>query len=322
VIEQKREKQLFTLLYDGLFSELIKWGRRLDSKPFNRTIEDSIIQNSSKDVNYAIIDAIRSARIVYSQGKFTGSFNLTLSKALRDAGFQWQNNGYIATSNISPTIIEAINRKLQQSSATINEGLAILSRIDPDHIVSQVSVGFQDIYQNVNAQLEQKIAPHLDLAVQPKLGFFERRTFEKEYINQTKTSIQNFTTDQISVLRKELEELTLKGFRDETIAKILVERLEVSESKARSIARQETSLITSKYTELQYKKVGIFYYKWSSSLDSSVRHIHRMLHGKIFRFDKPPIVNEKGDRKNPGEDFGCRCVAIPVLKMGANIPEY
>lgn len=79
------------------------------------------------------------------------------------------------------------------------------------------------------------------------------------------------------------------------------------------MARQETSLLTAKYRKLRYTDVGITKYRWSTSHDDRVRKRHKELDGQVFDFEAPPIVNEKGDRKNPGEDFGCRCQAIPII---------
>ncbi len=46
-------------------------------------------------------------------------------------------------------------------------------------------------------------------------------------------------------------------------------------------------------------------YIWKTQGDSKVRDSHRKNHNKIFSWDDPP---ETG---HPGEDYGCRCVAVP-----------
>ena len=58
------------------------------------------------------------------------------------------------------------------------------------------------------------------------------------------------------------------------------------------------------------RKTGSNKYKWRTQKDSRVRLTHRKLEGKIFSFDKPPIID--GRPLHPGEDYNCRCVAIPV----------
>jgi SPP1 gp7 family putative phage head morphogenesis protein len=49
-------------------------------------------------------------------------------------------------------------------------------------------------------------------------------------------------------------------------------------------------------------------YTWVTLLDSRVRHDHSVLHGRVFSFDNPPVVDTAtGRRCNPGEDYNCRC---------------
>ncbi len=60
---------------------------------------------------------------------------------------------------------------------------------------------------------------------------------------------------------------------------------------------------------------GILEYRWSTSKDERVRHDHKALDTKIFSFASPPVTNLKtGARNNPGCDFGCRCIAIPIFR--------
>ena len=107
---------------------------------------------------------------------------------------------------------------------------------------------------------------------------------------------------------------TRQGIRAEGLVEIIQKQFGVSERKALFLAKQETSLLMSKYRETRYKEVGLNEYIWSTSQDSRVRPDHRKLNRKSFSFDSPPVVNEKGDKKNPGEDFGCRCVPKAIIR--------
>lgn len=72
--------------------------------------------------------------------------------------------------------------------------------------------------------------------------------------------------------------------------------------------------MVSSYRELRYKDIGVSKYEWSTSRDVRVRPDHRALNGQIFDWEHPPIVNKQtGKRANPGEDYNCRCLAVPVL---------
>ncbi len=113
-----------------------------------------------------------------------------------------------------------------------------------------------------------------------------------------------------------------EGTRVETIADQIRERFDVSQSRANLIARDQILKGNGDLTVARCSEVGITHYRWSTSRDERVRGnpsgkwpkgLHYALDGKIFAFADPPIVNLEGDRANPGTDYQCRCVAIPIL---------
>lgn len=112
------------------------------------------------------------------------------------------------------------------------------------------------------------------------------------------------------------------GTRVEEISAQIRERFGVSESRANLIARDQILKGNADLTVARCSEVGITHYRWSTSHDERVRGtpggkwpkgLHYALDGKICEFANPPIANTNGDRANPGVDFQCRCVAIPIL---------
>ena len=90
------------------------------------------------------------------------------------------------------------------------------------------------------------------------------------------------------------------------------------QNKAKFLARQETSLFMSKLRDTRYQGAGVERFRWSatggSAGDGRTRDLHRMLHGKEFSYGNPPVIDERtGETGYPGEAFGCRCVAIPII---------
>lgn len=108
-------------------------------------------------------------------------------------------------------------------------------------------------------------------------------------------------------------EATRKGVRVESLARRLAERYDVSKSRARLIARDQTMKANADLTRQRHTEAGITRYVWSTSRDERVREMHAELEGRVFAWDDPPVTNERGDRNHPGEDISCRCIAIPVL---------
>lgn len=94
-----------------------------------------------------------------------------------------------------------------------------------------------------------------------------------------------------------------------SLAKKIQEIGEVSAKRAKFIARDQTAKLVSAMNRERNLALGIEEYRWSTSHDERVRPSHRKLDGKTFRWDDPPSVG------NPGEDFNCRCVSVPLLKF-------
>lgn len=104
-----------------------------------------------------------------------------------------------------------------------------------------------------------------------------------------------------------------RGAHVRTVRRELMERFDVSRSRATLIARDQILKANSDLTRVRHQEAGIDRYVWSTSRDERVRPMHRDLEGTIHRWDDPPVTNEKGDRNHPGQDYQCRCVSVPVL---------
>lgn len=114
---------------------------------------------------------------------------------------------------------------------------------------------------------------------------------------------------------KRVHELTLQGIEDGTraseIAKEIQRSGEVSESKAKVIARTEVSRTASTLTEARAKAVGSEGYIWRTSGDSDVRHSHAEMNGKFVRWDSPPTLDKMTG--HAGCFPNCRCYPEPVI---------
>ncbi len=109
------------------------------------------------------------------------------------------------------------------------------------------------------------------------------------------------------------------GQRPAVIAKQLEERFGVSQSRAKFIARDQTAKINGDLSAMRQQAVGMTKFRWVTSKDSRVRDRHRAISRRktdygvgVYRWDDLP-KNEKGVPIKPGDDYQCRCVAVPVV---------
>lgn len=279
-------------------------------------VNDEKITNSGD----ALTKAIMAGRVTFYRGQFKGVFNASVTKELKALKAVWDREHgcfRLTLSKIPDHLkhairlsegvmikkLEAIDRRLKElSSAKIAEQLKVADLMDTS------------LYR-VNRNIEQTLEK---LTVMPTLTEEAREKLSKEYNQNMNLYIQDFAEEEIVKLRAKMENHIKSGGRYEDMIQHIQRRYEVSKSKAKFLARQETNLFMSKFKEARYGDAGIKEYIWRNVVGSEnhpVRHSHKILNGKKFRFDDPPIVNDKGDRKNPGEDFGCRCTARPVVKF-------
>jgi SPP1 gp7 family putative phage head morphogenesis protein len=88
---------------------------------------------------------------------------------------------------------------------------------------------------------------------------------------------------------------------------IMSERTDVSDSRARLIARDQVSKLNGQFTEERQRDIGVEGYIWRTVGDERVRDEHEEVDGQFFTWDNPP------DFGHPGEDIQCRCWPEPVL---------
>ena len=99
------------------------------------------------------------------------------------------------------------------------------------------------------------------------------------------------------------------GLRFEDLAKE-VERIgDVTESRAKLIARDQTSKMNGAFNEARQTSVGIDKYVWQTAGDERVREEHAANDGQVFSWNDPPATG------HPGEDIQCRCVAVPYFDL-------
>jgi SPP1 gp7 family putative phage head morphogenesis protein len=99
------------------------------------------------------------------------------------------------------------------------------------------------------------------------------------------------------------------GVRFEDLAEKIQHIGDVTESRAKLIARDQTSKMNGAFNEARQTSLGIDRYIWSTSGDERVREDHAAQNGQIFDWASPPPTG------HPGEDIQCRCVALPYVEL-------
>lgn len=170
-----------------------------------------------------------------------------------------------------------------------------------------------------------------------EIGQHLRKEIEKAPTGRALRSLLSEQVDLITSLptdaAKRVHKLTIgavvSGRRAEDIAQEILKTGQVTESRARLIARTEVARTASILTETRAKHIGSEGYIWRTSMDSDVRPAigapnfsrlntiamgsHRKLEGTFHRWDDPPVAAPDGTKAHAGQLWNCRCWPEPVL---------
>ena len=282
------------------------------------------IQNASSP---ALRRALLSGRVQYAKGIFSGNFSSAISRELRALGavFNKRTGTFGLPEKLAPAdVLDAAYRYLlkariahsaieEQLNLALHHALASRYEVDANGVVKKVDEGWRESAKR--------------LEVKPELTPEGKAKLAEDYTQSLQLPIKRWLQEQILKLRQDVQENAEAGYRFDSLIDLVKNRKNVSDSKAKFLARQETSLFMSKYRAQRFMAAGVHSYEWSTSHDARVRpeesltpaqslHAgnHRILNGQVFTYERkaPAKYMSVGMPCNPGEDFSCRCVDIPI----------
>ena len=132
------------------------------------------------------------------------------------------------------------------------------------------------------------------------------------------TGMQDDSLERIGALLEDYD-----GLRVEDTATTLEDIFDLTRARAELIARDQVLKLNGNLNQEAQQRAGVDKYRWSTSHDGSVRDDpkgrgdpnHADLDNTVHSWDDPPVTCERtGATNHPGQDYQCRCVAIPVLE--------
>ena len=136
---------------------------------------------------------------------------------------------------------------------------------------------------------------------------FQRKLIENQ------EQITSIPDDLLNDLQDVLTKDTASGKTLTEIIEDIQGRFDVSESKARLIARTETAKINAALTQARSEALGISCYEWLSALKDTTRESHAEMHEQIVDYDNPPTLDEPEGEYHAGEAPNCFCWQNPCV---------
>jgi len=316
-LQEELEKEIQRVITKELYSNVLKL----------LNMKKSVIKNDLTQIQYSKLgEALRFGNLTYVNGMFSGPLDAQLSKALRDAGATWDKHWEVfrlPEDELTPELSAMISSARDGYRNQMKTVTKYLDQIDPEEVSGKVAVRrlFENAIKKTEKSFEKNVAA---ITLSPTLTDEQREQLLNRWQEQASESIQNLVKDQVSQLRARVHQSVEIGTRYSNLTKGIQHDYSVSKGRAKLIARQETKQLTNSYAEQRYEDAGVKEYYWHCVHGTAKHEVRpmpqalgdRSKRGETFRFDDPPVVNEQGDKMNPGFDFNCRCRAVPVVKFG------
>lgn len=276
-----------------------------------------------------VLEALQSGRITFNRGTFSGNFNSEISKQLRQLGatFDRGTKTYkIPLSNLPRNVRHAISASDAKFQDKINKIDKRLGEVVSDELLGKgiskklrTNHLFDRTLWRVDHEFQRNVK---NITIAPKLTPAESKRISDEWGTNLQLWIQDFTKKEMIELREKMQATVFSGNRYGSAVKTIQDSYGVTENKAKFLARQETSLLMAKFKQTRYQSAGIDFYKWgcvAGSKNHPVRPMHLKNKDKVYRWDDPPTVDEQGHKKNPGQDYNCRCFPRPMVNYRGKI---
>lgn len=301
----------------------------------------AIAKLKSKNDYNVIIESLDKGIVIYNDGVFKPQEKLSnvLSLEFEKAGAKWNKNlrGYEFKEmpNWLNYHLGQMQLRTQEKLAQMN-GLLSDFETNMDHYIDTMIFDEEvvQILDDTGKQIKKNIK-HLNI-IEPEFTEEQKKQIAKDYTNNMQFYIKKWSVKNIVELRQKIQKLILDGYREADAQKILKEEFQKiieknlktenpfltvkqlqrkAKIKARFLAQNETSIMLAQVKKQMYTEIGFEEFKWATILDGRERLNHHELNGRIFRFDNPPIIDERtGQRGLPGETYNCRCTLIPYRR--------
>lgn len=167
-----------------------------------------------------------------------------------------------------------------------------------------------DSADTADRQMWQKAGRELGKSISRELREGDISARYNELMQEQVTLITSLPLEASEKVHKMVTKGLAEGARPEKIIDDVQRLGDITRNRAKLIARTETGRAQANLTQARAEAFGSPGYIWRTQHDSAVRDDHADLDGKFFRWDDPPIADQRtGARAHPKCIYNCRCEA-------------
>ncbi len=124
--------------------------------------------------------------------------------------------------------------------------------------------------------------------------------------------IKDISTETVTKIAQATTQSVLSGQGHQFLREEISHIFDVSDSRARLIARDQTAKLNSNLNQFRQQQAGVDKYRWVTSADERVRPRHRSINGNEYAWGES--TGAEGGLP-PGQPVQCRCVAQAIVEF-------
>lgn len=182
-----------------------------------------------------------------------------------------------------------------------------------------------DFFREVSDFSSRKMDDFAEKTVGRTIGYIPNQSkLRDDFVNNFVANCKSAAEDQ----KKEIAAAVYKHrmFPNEDSGSLVKEintiNTKYTKNKSKFIARNETGNLNGAIQRTQMEGAGFRYYKWMCMLDGVTRDTHRSMNGLVCDWNDDTVYSDDGGKTwkkrtgsmfigQPGQDYNCRCTAIP-----------
>ncbi|CAG9411273.1 TPA: phage minor head protein [Providencia alcalifaciens] len=226
----------------------------------------------------------------------------------------------------NPTLNDATNTPPLSITAKLSRAIQKVASMSIAELATRLSLG---LVNRANQQNKDRLLKTYKNAFDIDLsGLLSDEAIRDDMARAVKENvdlIKSIQTDFINDIGEKVFSNLAGGGRHENLVSLIKARGNISKSRAKFIARDQTAKLNAALNESRHRSLGLDLYEWGGTGDERERESHLKLNGKLCKYSDPTVYSDDGGktwkkRKSigayegaPGTDFQCRCVSLPYI---------
>ena len=235
----------------------------------------------------------------------------------------------VITELQNDTLNDALfSRGVELLARQMDRALSKLEALDINSIALMMARGFVNrLNRNNDNTFKANLRNNVGLDLKGSIEAEGLTDALKVIVSQNVALIKSVKDEYKDNIGKLLRDNVLEGNRPTNLVTQVKNIGGVTKSKAKFIARDQTSKVNADLVELRAEALGSKTYIWSGSMDERERPSHKAMQGMLCKWSDATVYSDDGGvtwkkrrsiggvELHAGRDFRCRCSALPQISF-------